>query len=288
MLLPLLALGCGLDVNGAGSFAGGPPGDDGGGGGSAPSNASPDGSAAVGESDGAAPIDAGIDVGTDAGAPPRDAGVDAAATYPASCAALPNGGNGLDVTLYWDGDKTKPYDAHCGPSGATYVRLNDATGKNASSYPLGTTGCTRLVAGQTKIITTTWTMIRFDPATHIVDTGDYAGATSVGGTHEDSGNGTISNDYLKMPFASGRVCDNGGAVASVATIDLSKTKLAVAAAQAWSHDGFQGASTVTADAPNKKLTLKIAGYSAGVSPCAANADYYTLTGGKCLTLVYAP
>jgi hypothetical protein len=281
-----------LSVDGTGTFAGPPP-SPGDGGGSAPASASPDGAAVFDDAGSGGGGPGAIDAGADAGVTRPDAAVDAGAdggapAYPSSCAELPNGGSGLDVTLYWDGDKTKPYDAHCGPNNATYVRLNDTTGKNASTYPIGTLTCTRFVSGQTKSVTTTWTMLRFDPVTHLVDTGDYAGATSAGGTHEDSGTGTIHNDYLKMPFASGRVCDNSGTSASVATIDLSKTKLAVAATQAWSHDGYQGADTVTADGPNKKLTLKIAGYSAGVSPCAANADYYTLNGGSCLMLAYSP
>lgn len=232
--------------------------------------------------------DAGKDTGFDAPVDaPIDTGTDSGPLYPVSCAEIPAATN-TDVTLYWDRDPAKPYDAHCGNAGATFVKLNDNAAKNTSSYPLGTQGCTSLVGGQTKPVTTTWTMLRFDPATKLVNTGDYSYATLSGGTHEESGNGTFKYDYLKMPFASGRVCDDHGNFAAVAKIDLSKTKLAVAGSQAWSHDGFQGQSSANADGKNKVITLNVAGYSAGVSPCAANVDYYTQNGGFCLQLAYAP
>ena len=285
--------GCGLDLTGAGGVGGDDSPSPDGGAGASSSSAGPDATkigdegGAIGSGDAAAPAPAPRDAAT--ADVSSDAPIDSPPPlYPGSCAELPNSGTGLDVTLYWDKDPTKPYDAHCGANGAVYVRLNDTTGKNSTTYPLGTASCTRLVTGQTKVVVTTWTMLRFDPVTHLVDTGDYAGATSTGGTHEDSGNNTVHIDFTKMPFASGRVCDSGLGAAPVATIDLSKTKLAVAAGQAWSHDGYQGASSFTADAKNQKITLKIAGYSAGVSACAANADYYTENGGKCLLLVYSP
>jgi hypothetical protein len=280
--LPLAVTACGLNLAGLENVSENDP--------TAPPSAEPAHDAAPAE--GAPPAEGGPDAVAQEDAPalpPVDAGHDTAPppSYPKSCADVPSA-DGQDVTLYWDGDPTKPYDAHCLAGGATYVLLNDTSGGTTSTYPLGTANCTRLASGQTKSVTTTWTMLRFDPTTKLVDTGDYAGATSAGGTHETSGNGSINNDYLKMPFASGRNCDQGGGSATVATIDLTKTKLGVSGVQAWSQDGFQGNESVTADGKRKKLSLKIAGYSAGVSPCAPNADYYTLSGGKCLTLVYAP
>jgi hypothetical protein len=284
-----LVAACGLDVTGTGTPSAS-PGEHIAEGGAPALRATDDaGGAALADDAGAGGV-----TGTDAaGAPPIDAGgVDAApdaapSPYPASCTEVPNAGAGIDVVLYWDKDPTKPYDAHC-QAGATYVRLNDTAGKNTTTYPMGTASCTRFVTGQTKVVTTTWTMLRFDPTTHLVDTSDFTFATSVGGTHEDSGNNSIHTDYLKMPYASGRVCDSNQNTAPVAKLDLTKTKLAVAATQAWSHDGFEGQATAMADPKNKAITLNVGGYSAGGSPCPANADYYTTTGGKCLLLTYAP
>ncbi len=213
-----------------------------------------------------------------------DARPEVGPTYPATCAELGSAAVGHDVTLFLDKDASKPFDAHCETNGKTYLLLNADDEKNYSSYPRG--GCASGISGQTQAVKTTWKMVLFDPATRMVDTGDYAGATSTGGTHEDSGSGTVHNDYFRMPFASGRSCLGGQSLSPVAQIDLEKTNFAVAGTQAWNFDGYQPAGGVPFDAKNQSATISTQGSPVGASPCRLASDYYTLTGGNCLQLEY--
>jgi hypothetical protein len=226
-------------------------------------------------SDGATAADA-----PNADAQPADASIDAA-VYFASCAELAAGAAGTDVTLYLDHDPGKPYAAHCGPTLQTYLVLG---APSMSSYPTGQ--CASLVTGQNKAVTTTWTMVHFDPTTRTVDTGDYFGATSTGGTHEDSGNGMFHYDYVHIPFGSGRTCSTSQR--TLATIDLTHTNFAIASTQAWAADGFMANVGLQFDGAHKSLSLDVGGFPVGASPCRPNADYYTQSGGPCLVLDYAP
>jgi hypothetical protein len=132
-------------------------------------------------------------------------------------------------------------------------------------------------------------MIRIDPTTLVVDTSDHTGASSVGTTHEVSGNGTFTNDYTAMPFASARSCDDATQTTPFGNVDLTGTSFAVSSTQAWNLQGFSNNGGpfggATLDTPNKKVSLTVGGFPAGLSPCN---DYYTTTGGTCLQLVYSP
>jgi len=214
------------------------------------------------------------------GAPANDATSDGfSAPFAASCVDI-DAAN-ADVVLYLDGDPTRPFNARCGPAHETYLVLG---APSTSTYPVG--GCATLGSGQTQGVITQWTAVRFDPATRTVTTGDYAGASSTGETHEDSGNGTVELDYAQMPFGSGRSCTSTSAV--VATIDLTHTVFAIAASQAWSIDGFNNHGVATVDTDRKTAQIAADGFSTGTSPCAQNTDYYTTHGGPCLVLDYAP
>ena len=203
--------------------------------------------------------------------------------YCATCAEIGSSAADTDVTLYLDHDPNKPWAAHChGSNPDTYLVLGGGT--NTSSYPTG--GCASVSNGESKAVTTTWTMVRFDPVTRIVSTGDYFGSTSAGGTHEVSGNGSIDNNYAHVPFASGRTCSTSQR--SLAAVDLSQTNFAVALGQPWTLDGFMASGNPSTSGDRKKVSFNIGGFPVGVSPCAPNFDYYTTTGGACLTLDYAP
>jgi hypothetical protein len=218
----------------------------------------------------------------------EDAGADAAPSGPAAaCAELGSAVLGSDVTLYFDHDAAKPFAAHCADPGdgsiATYILLGTAV--NTSSYPRA--GCAILMTGQSQEVVTTWPRLRFDPASHVVDTSDFTGSTSTGGTHEDSGNGTIHNDYPRMVYGSGRSCVPGTPKV-VAMVDLSQTRFAITPSQVWYPVGTSALGGAVIDAARKTATISITGFPAGVSPCPGNGDYYTLTGGPCLALTYAP
>jgi hypothetical protein len=176
----------------------------------------------------------------------------------------------------------KPYSAHCSADLRTYIPLE---GPNASSYPVG--GCGTLAPNATVGVKTAWQMIRFDTVMHAIDTGDYTFATSIGGTHEISGNGTVVHDYLNIPFASGRSCVESPAQ-TVAVIDLTGTHFALASSQIWATDGFSAQTEAAINPQRTKATITATGFPVGASPCAPNADYYTLNGGTCLQLEYVP
>src|SRR5262249_40189718 len=153
-----------------------------------------------------------------------------------------------------DGDPMKPYSAHCSADLRTYLPLDEP---NQSSYPVG--GCSALAPNATVGVTTTWQMVRFDTVMHAIDTGDYMFATSTGGTHESSGNGTFEHDFLNIPFGSGRSCINGTAQ-MVATIDLTGTHFALAASQTWTADGFSATAQATINPQRTKATIMATGF----------------------------
>ena len=124
--------------------------------------------------------------------------IDAGASLASSCVELGADSIGKNVRIYLDGDTMKPYSAHCSADLKTYIPLE---APNLSSYPVG--GCSTLAPNATVGVTTTWQMMWFDTVMHAVDTGDYTFATSTGGTHESSGNGTFEHDFSSIPFGSG-------------------------------------------------------------------------------------
>jgi hypothetical protein len=209
-------------------------------------------------------------------------GGDAPGGFASSCVELDAASADQDVRLYLDGDPMKPYSVHCSADLRTYIPLE---GANLSSYPVG--GCGTRAPNATAGVTTTWQMVRFDTVMHAIDTGDYMFATSTGGTHESSGNGTFEHDYLNIPFGSGRSCANGTAQ-TVATIDLTGTHFMLAASQAWAADGFTAETEAAFNPQRTKATITAEGFPVGASPCAPNADYYTVTGGTCIQLEYVP
>ena len=281
------------DDDGATGDATSPP-DEGGSGGDAAGGA--DGGAgdagasdAGGHADATSPIDASSDGGDGSVGNGDSGGSDGPATgYPETCAQAGADAGNQDVTLYVGGDPKKPWTAHCS-GGNAYLALGATSSSNFSSYPGG--GCAQNAHGP-NTVTTTWSMLRIDPTTLVVDTSDYTGATSSGDTHETSGNGTVNTDYTTMPYASARSCVDQAPTAAAASIDLTGTPFAVAASQQWYLLGFSnnnpGNKPFGGASPQsgKTLSLSVGGFPAGITPC--QSDYYQTTGGSCLQLVYSP
>jgi hypothetical protein len=199
-----------------------------------------------------------------------------------SCSELGVDAVDQNVQLYLDGNPMQPYSAHCSADLKTYIALE---GYNFSSYPLG--GCSTPAASEQDGVKTTWQMIRFDTGVHAIDTGDYTFATSTGGTHETSGDGSVNNDYFKIPFGSGRSC-SPAEVQTVAMVDLTGTHFMLEPSQIWSTDGFEAMTNAEIDSQRTMATITAQGNPTGVSPCAQYVDYYTLAGGTCLHLEYVP
>jgi hypothetical protein len=214
--------------------------------------------------------------GCDEGA--LDGGAGDARSNPASCAEA--NAAGQTVTLYVGHDPAKPWQAYCNGT-TSYLPL---PGGNVSSYPRG--GCATVSTSQ---VVTTWSRVRIDPITFLVDTSDQTFAQSTGSTHEISGNGTYDHVYSTMPFAAARSCNDQPATSPLGTVDLRGSHFSIAPTQSWSKLGYSNnggpfASEIF-DATRQHVDLEIGGFPAGISPCN---DYYTTTGGPCLQLVYGP
>jgi hypothetical protein len=204
--------------------------------------------------------------------------------YPSDCAEADAGTGTTTVTLYVGGDSAKPWSAIC-LGGNTYLQVSAS--RNVSSYPSGS--CATVPASAPSAVKTTWSMIRVDPSTFIVDTADYTGASSTGTTHEVSGGDSYVHDYTEMPYASTRSCDDTNPTMATGTVDLTGTNFAVASSQAWPIQGYSNTGGPfgggVLGSTNATVSLSVGGYPAGISPCN---DYYTTNGGSCLQLVYAP
>jgi hypothetical protein len=295
VVLPLsvLSAGCGLDAYG---LLGETSGD--GGGVVAPPPAGGADAAATGEGGGASSDAGNTADGPAVGAP--DASLDAPAvsdahgtevgppdapvgpTYPATCAEADAGSGSLTTTLYVGGDPGKPWTAVCMGANA-YLAVSSKT--NVSSYP--TAGC---ATTQATAATTTWSMVRIDATTLVVDTSDYTGASSTGDTHEVSGNGSYVYDYARMPYGAARSCDDQSPTKAFATVDLGGTPFVVASTQTWQVQGWSNsdpgnAPYGSASAKSRTVSLSVGGFPAGISPCD---DFYQTTGGACLQLAYSP
>ena len=212
-----------------------------------------------------------------------EAGTDSAVPRPATCAEVPASANS-DVTLYVAHNPAQPWAARCGASGETYLPLPAGTANNFSTYPAH--NCAKVPTGGGGAVQTTWTRVRIDPVTLVVTTNDYAGATSTGSTHEVSGNGAVDYTYTKVPFATGRTCENDNPATTVAKVDLTGTKFRIAPNQ-FLVEGFWGTGTpATAGAVT---TLALTGFPAGMHSCRpAGKDYFQRDGGACLQLQYVP
>jgi hypothetical protein len=202
--------------------------------------------------------------------------------YPTSCTEADAGADAT-MTLYVGGDPAKSWTAVCLGSSA-YLPL---TGTNVSSYPAG--GCATVPSGSGSSVSTTWSMVRIDESTLLVDTSDYTGSVSTGMTMEVSGSGSVMNNYASMPFASARSCDDAMHNTAFGNVDLTGTGFTVLTTQKWYLLGFSNTGgpygAATLDGTDQKVAITTGGYPAGNSPCN---DYYTNTGGKCLQLVYGP
>jgi hypothetical protein len=214
-------------------------------------------------------------------AAPADA--QAAPPLPATCDEADAGSGTSTTTLYVGGDPSEPWTAVCS-GGKAYLPLTAKA--NVSTYPAG--GC---ATPQPASVTTTWSMVRLDPVTLLVDTSDFSGASSSGDTHEVSGNGSYVHDYARMPYGAARSCDDQDHSKAFATIDLGGTPFAVADTQTWQLQGWSNNNAGNlpygrANPPSgRTVSLTVGGFPAGISPCN---DFYQTAGGACLQLVYSP
>ena len=131
---------------------------------------------------------------------------------PATCteidAKVPGGGDG-DVTLYIDGDPAKPWAAFCANS-KEYLTLPAGGTTNFAQYTKTPTS-----------VRTSYTRIRLDPVTRLVDISDQTYSSSTG---------TLMHGMTlvqSMPYGVAMDCAGNNQNTGVASIDLSGTPFAV-------------------------------------------------------------
>ena len=144
----------------------------------------------------------------------------AAMALPASCADIkaitPNATDGT-YTIYPNGAQFQIYCRGMATSSPTdYLTLvNTASGANFSQYTAG--GATP----GTNVVTS-YTRVRLNPSTLMVNIGDQTYSSSTG-TLSGPGGVTVTS----MPFATAMACIGGGNAAGLANIDLTGTPFAV-------------------------------------------------------------
>lgn len=168
---------------------------------------------------------------------------------PATCADIkahmPAAADG-NVTLYLDGDPTKPWTAFCASMAtapAEYLSV-DAP-HNISQYASGG-------ASLGTPVMTTFSRVRFDPVSHKIDISDRTFATSTGSLNH-AGGGTL---VTSMPYGVAMDCRGTTSQAGQASIDLTKTGFALDATTVFLTSGNQpgGMAQISADHRRARLT----------------------------------
>lgn len=204
---------------------------------------------------------------------------------PASCADLKSHGVTGDAsyTLYFNTDATKPWTASCVDMATTpreYIAVN---AQNTGNYSTGgrATGAMD--------VTTTYSKIRFDPATMLVDIADKKFASSTGTVmHPNNTNPPTFTAVTNMPYAVAMDCRGNGSMTGQASIDLTGTAFAVATNQ-FSHNGSQDNGSAMFSSQNKRVQITGGGNCGWESPGNVTGNPFNdnlANTGKLLKLTY--
>jgi hypothetical protein len=142
-------------------------------------------------------------------------------------------------------------------NGFTYIRL---WGDNFSGYKVPT----RKPWGATDSdVKTTWTAIKFDPNTMMVDTSDFKYSRSVGycGHHK-------STSPDKIPFGSAFGCEAPGNADGTARIDLTGTPFAID--DSFAFGGWIAAGNAAVSSNGQVVNIRGGGYCGWMVPNRAN------------------
>jgi hypothetical protein len=134
-------------------------------------------------------------------------------------------------TLYLGGDAGKPWQAFCAGMAGTPREYLSLTGANFAQYTHG---------GKSPgtDVRTTYTKVRFDPATQKVDITDRTFATSTGMLNH-TGSGTI---VTSMPYGVAMDCVGNASKSGVAQIDLGATAFDLAPNQFFAGGALPGSN----------------------------------------------
>jgi hypothetical protein len=201
---------------------------------------------------------------------------------PATCADIkahaPAAADG-NFTLYLDGDPTRPWTAFCADMAtapAEYLSVD--TQHNNSQYASGG-------ASPGTTVMTTFSRVRFDPASHEIDIADRTFATSTGMLNH-SGSGTM---VTSMPYGVAMDCRSASSHGGLGEIDLSGTGFALDAATMFAKGGNQPGGSVQISTDRANVKLSGGGDCGWIAPSGAPANPFNnnVTSGFLLKLVYA-
>jgi len=201
---------------------------------------------------------------------------------PATCADIkahaPAATDG-NYTLYLDGDPSKPWTAFCArmaTAPAEYLSVNSA---NSSQYAGG-----GMSPGTT--VTTKFSRVRFDPASHKIDIADRAFASSTG-TLQHAGGATV---VTSVSYGVAMDCRGATSQAGQASIDLTGTDFALDAATLFVTAGTQPGGMAQINTDHRRVRLTGGGSCGWTAPAGAPVNPFndSATDGLLLKLVYAP
>ena len=202
---------------------------------------------------------------------------------PQTCADIKShvpGATDNTYTLYLGGDAGKSWMGFCAGMAGTPHEYLSLTGTNFAQYTQGG-------ASPGTDVKTTYTKVRFDPATLKIDISDRMFATSTGMLNHDG-----MTQVTSMPYGVAMDCRGNNSATGVAQIDLTATAFALTGASEFAEGGNQPGSTIQLMVNNQRATINGGGFcgwnapqGAPFSPFNNNVD---AANGTILQLVYAP
>lgn len=201
---------------------------------------------------------------------------------PATCADVkahvPAAADGA-YTLYLTADASKPWKAFCAAMATTPREYLSLTGANSAQYTQGG-------SSSGTDVKTTYTKVRFDPATLKIDIADRTFATSQG-MLDHSNSGTM---VTSMPFGVAMDCHGNNSSAGVALIDLTATSFALTGANQFAVGGNKPGTSVQLASSNQRATINGGGNCGWTAPVGAPVNPFNdnVTSGALLKVVYQP
>lgn len=204
-------------------------------------------------------------------------------------------GTGADVTLFWNGDSSKPWTAFCsggGSGGLEYLELGATS--NFGQYSAGghTSGQADGGGGVGSNVTTTFTKVRIVPATAVLDIADLSYATSVGKLYHPNTGANIK--VTSMPFGVAMDCNGNNPIIGVANIDVSNTQFTIDVTQfVVSGAAGAGGGTTPATSTSKQIAITGGGNCGWNAPNGAPGNPFNPgpswgSGGQVLSVTYSP
>ncbi|HEX8113051.1 MAG TPA: GON domain-containing protein [Kofleriaceae bacterium] len=203
---------------------------------------------------------------------------------PTSCGDIKSHVSGAadgTYTLYLGGDARKPWQAHCAGMANNPREYLSLTGANFAQYTHGGNS-------PGTDVKTTFTKVRFDPATMKIDSSDRSFATSTG-MLDHSGSGTM---VTSMPYGVAMDCIGNNSAAGVAQIDLTGTSFTLSSGNMFIKAGNHAGGNVQVSPDNLHATINGGGDCGWAGPMNIPSNPFnntvTSANGTLLQLSYAP